>query len=119
MIAVQPEADELDVAIALLEQSKEKIKDLYEQIEEERAKQQWPRSAIWNLVGRDIVAKGNKSRTVGDYIVEAGYSETRFCACHATTNPGECDTEGDVVLITGAPKPYINVRRRSQGMANA
>lgn len=115
--AVQPGYDDLDVAIALLDSSKDRIKKLYEQIEDERANQQWPLTAIWELVGRDIVAKGNKSRTVGDYIIEAGYRETRFCACHATTNPGECDTEGDVVLITGAPKPYVNVRRKSGAAA--
>jgi hypothetical protein len=110
--AVQPQADEIDVAIEMLEQSKERISALYEQIEAERTMQQWSRSVIWQRVGRDIVAKGNKSRTVGAYIVEAGYTETRYCACHATTNPAECDTEGDVVLLSGSPRPYVNVRRK-------
>jgi hypothetical protein len=117
VISVPDNGDEESVAIALIYQSKERIKRLRDEIEDEAAGQQWPRSVLWMKYGKAMVEAGKKTLTVGDHIIEAGLNETKYCLCHATTKMSECDTVGDVAYRTAAPTPYINVKPKPVRLA--
>lgn len=70
--------------------------------------------AIWKAVGRDMVARGQKTKRAGEHVIEAGLQQQRVCECHGSINAQGCDTVGPICLVqVPTLQPTIFIRRTS------
>lgn len=59
-------------------------------------------------IGRDMLLRGQKSKTVGHFKVTVGVTKIRICGCHGTY-ASECDTVGQIIVIDRGYEPFVRV----------
>jgi hypothetical protein len=86
------------------------LKELAEKRERLIERRHVPAATLYELVGKDMIARGQKSRTMGNFRIEAGIEALVMCACHGALL-SSCDTVGPVQLIPCGHRPYVRVKR--------
>ncbi len=110
--AVEAACDELLEIVAQLREMGETRDALREQ-------RHAPQKLLMRLYGKDMIARGQQTKRIGLYTLEAGLNPVHVCKCHGAylrTCPALTDG-GEIEIITRGFEPYIRVYQRAEAAA--
>ena len=97
-------------ACLLVESIRKEARVHYDAAEKINERRSMPLGYLYNTIGKDMLQHGQKTKRVGDFIVEVGMNAVWICACHGCYID-ECPAEEEVKALFVGSEPYIRTRR--------
>jgi len=108
---------DLETACELLASIGDEIHELNQKTDQAFERRHIPIGLIYRLVGEDMINKGQKTKTVGDFTVRVSMKRILICKCHRAS-VGECDNRTPEIM-DGGDRPSITVYRSALNEAVA